>query len=64
LTTRESARPHGLTIRAHAADADRLEAGADRTVAGATTIGGDIEIVPVPGKSPGEIVSTCHAAAR
>jgi glyoxylase-like metal-dependent hydrolase (beta-lactamase superfamily II) len=46
---------YGLAVWAHAADADRLEAGADRTVAGATTIAGDIAVVPVPGKSPGEI---------
>jgi glyoxylase-like metal-dependent hydrolase (beta-lactamase superfamily II) len=46
---------YGLTAWAHEADADRLEAGADRTVAGRTTIAGAIEIVPVPGKSPGEI---------
>jgi len=46
---------YGLTVWAHEADADRLEAGADRTLAGATTIAGAIEIVPVPGKSPGEI---------
>jgi glyoxylase-like metal-dependent hydrolase (beta-lactamase superfamily II) len=44
-----------LAVWAHAADADRLEVGADRTVAGGTTIAGEIEIVPVPGKSPGEI---------
>jgi glyoxylase-like metal-dependent hydrolase (beta-lactamase superfamily II) len=46
---------YGLTVWAHQADADRLEAGADRTVAGRTTIAGDVEIVPVPGKSLGEI---------
>jgi glyoxylase-like metal-dependent hydrolase (beta-lactamase superfamily II) len=46
---------YGITIWAHEADADRLEAGADRTVSGRTTIAGEIEIVPVPGKSPGEI---------
>ena len=46
---------YGLTVWAHEADADWLEAGADRTVAGGTTIAGDIELVPVPGKSPGEI---------
>jgi glyoxylase-like metal-dependent hydrolase (beta-lactamase superfamily II) len=46
---------YGLTVWAHEADADRLEAGADRTLAGRTTIAGAIEIVPVPGKSPGEI---------
>jgi glyoxylase-like metal-dependent hydrolase (beta-lactamase superfamily II) len=46
---------YGLTVWAHAADADRLEAGADERVTGGTTIAGAIEIVPVPGKSPGEI---------
>jgi hypothetical protein len=46
---------YGLTVWAHAADADRLEAGADERVTGGTTIAGDVEIVPVPGKSPGEI---------
>jgi glyoxylase-like metal-dependent hydrolase (beta-lactamase superfamily II) len=46
---------YGLTVWAHAADADRLDVGADRTLAGGTTIAGAIEIVPVPGKSPGEI---------
>ena len=46
---------YGLTVWAHEADADGLEAGADRTVAGHTTIAGAIEVVPVPGKSPGEI---------
>jgi glyoxylase-like metal-dependent hydrolase (beta-lactamase superfamily II) len=46
---------YGLTVWAHEADAGRLEAGADRTLGGHTKIAGDIEIVPVPGKSPGEI---------
>jgi glyoxylase-like metal-dependent hydrolase (beta-lactamase superfamily II) len=46
---------YGLAIWAHEADADRLEAGADETVSGRTTIAGEIEVVPVPGKSPGEI---------
>jgi glyoxylase-like metal-dependent hydrolase (beta-lactamase superfamily II) len=46
---------YGLTVWAHEADADRLEAGADRVVAGNMTIAGDIQIVAVPGKSPGEI---------
>jgi glyoxylase-like metal-dependent hydrolase (beta-lactamase superfamily II) len=46
---------YGVAVWAHAADADRLEAGADRTLAGGTTIAGDIQVVPVPGKSPGEI---------
>jgi glyoxylase-like metal-dependent hydrolase (beta-lactamase superfamily II) len=46
---------YGLTVWAHEADAGRLEAGADRTLAGAMTIAGVIEVVPVPGKSPGEV---------
>lgn len=46
---------YGLSVWAHEADADRLEAGADRTVAARSTLAGGIEIVPVPGKSPGEI---------
>jgi glyoxylase-like metal-dependent hydrolase (beta-lactamase superfamily II) len=46
---------YGVTVWAHESDADRLEVGADRTVAGAAKVAGDIEIVPVPGKSPGEI---------
>jgi glyoxylase-like metal-dependent hydrolase (beta-lactamase superfamily II) len=46
---------YGLTICAHKGRCRPAGAGADRTVAGATSIAGDIEIVPVPGKSPGEI---------
>jgi glyoxylase-like metal-dependent hydrolase (beta-lactamase superfamily II) len=46
---------YGVTVWAHEADAGRLEAGADRTLAGAMTIAGVIEVVPVPGKSPGEV---------
>jgi glyoxylase-like metal-dependent hydrolase (beta-lactamase superfamily II) len=46
---------YGLTVWAHEADSGRLEAGADRTLAGHTKIAGDIAVVPVPGKSPGEI---------
>jgi hypothetical protein len=42
---------YGLSVWAHEADAGRLEVGADETVAGPTTIAGEIEIVPVPGKS-------------
>jgi glyoxylase-like metal-dependent hydrolase (beta-lactamase superfamily II) len=46
---------YGLTFSAHEADADRLEPGPDRTVTGGTTIAGEIEIVLLPRKSPGEI---------
>jgi glyoxylase-like metal-dependent hydrolase (beta-lactamase superfamily II) len=46
---------YGLTVWAHEADAGRLEAGADGMVRGGETIPGDIEVIHVPGKSPGEI---------
>jgi glyoxylase-like metal-dependent hydrolase (beta-lactamase superfamily II) len=46
---------YGLTVSAHEADADRLAAGADRTLRGGEIIAGEIEVVHVPGKSPGEI---------
>jgi glyoxylase-like metal-dependent hydrolase (beta-lactamase superfamily II) len=46
---------YGLPVWAHQADADRLEAGADRTLDGRATIAGGVEVLPVPGKSPGEI---------
>jgi glyoxylase-like metal-dependent hydrolase (beta-lactamase superfamily II) len=46
---------YGLAVWAHEADAERLEAHADRTVRGGETIPGEIEVVHVPGKSPGEI---------
>jgi glyoxylase-like metal-dependent hydrolase (beta-lactamase superfamily II) len=46
---------YGVTVWAHEADADRLEAGADATVRGDERLPGDVQIVHVPGKSPGEI---------
>jgi glyoxylase-like metal-dependent hydrolase (beta-lactamase superfamily II) len=46
---------YGLTVWAHEADAEQLEAGADRTLRGGETIPGEIEVVHAPGKSPGEI---------
>jgi glyoxylase-like metal-dependent hydrolase (beta-lactamase superfamily II) len=46
---------YGLSVFAHEADADRLEAGADQTVRGDERLPGDIELIHVPGKSPGEI---------
>jgi hypothetical protein len=55
---------YGLTVWAHEADAHRLQAGADRTVAGATTIAGDVEIVPVPGSRRARSPSISRAAAR
>jgi glyoxylase-like metal-dependent hydrolase (beta-lactamase superfamily II) len=46
---------YGVTVSAHEADVDRLAAGADQTVRGGEIIAGEIEVVHVPGKSPGEI---------
>src|SRR4051794_5886578 len=46
---------YGTTVYAHEADADRLEAGADSTVHGDERLPGEIQLVHVPGKSPGEI---------
>jgi glyoxylase-like metal-dependent hydrolase (beta-lactamase superfamily II) len=46
---------YGITVWVHEADADRLEAGADATVRGGELLAGDVQIVHVPGKSPGEI---------
>ena len=46
---------YGLKVSAHEADAERLEAGADATVHGGERLPGEIELIHVPGKSPGEI---------
>jgi glyoxylase-like metal-dependent hydrolase (beta-lactamase superfamily II) len=46
---------YGLTVWAHEADAERLEAGADRTVRGDEQLAGGVQLIHVPGKSPGEI---------
>jgi glyoxylase-like metal-dependent hydrolase (beta-lactamase superfamily II) len=46
---------YGTTVHVHEADAERLEAGADATVRGGEHLPGDIELIHVPGKSPGEI---------
>jgi hypothetical protein len=55
---------YGLSVWAHEADADRLEVGANKTVAAPTTIAGGIEIVRVPGESPGEIAFYLPRVAR
>jgi glyoxylase-like metal-dependent hydrolase (beta-lactamase superfamily II) len=44
-----------VPVRMHAADAEQAEVGVDETVRAGTTIGDEIEVVHVPGKSPGEI---------
>jgi len=46
---------YGVTVHAHEADAGRLEAGADQTVRGDERLPGDVQLIHVPGKSPGEI---------
>lgn len=46
---------YGLNVSAHEADAERVEAGADQTVRGDERLPGDIQLIHVPGKSPGEI---------
>jgi len=46
---------YGLQVVAHEADAGRLEAGADVTVHGDERLPGDVRMIHVPGKSPGEI---------
>jgi glyoxylase-like metal-dependent hydrolase (beta-lactamase superfamily II) len=46
---------YGTTVYAHEADAERLDAGADQTVRGGERLPGEIELIHVPGKSPGEI---------
>jgi len=46
---------YGLKVVVHEADAERLETGADQTVHGDERLPGDIQLIHVPGKSPGEI---------
>ena len=46
---------YGVSIYAHEADAGRLEAGADATLRGDEALPGEIRLVHVPGKSPGEL---------
>ena len=46
---------YDVEVWAHEGDARQLAGGADRTVRDGETIAGQIEIVHVPGKSPGEI---------
>ena len=46
---------YGVKVSAHEADAERLEAGADRTVHGDELLPGEIRLIHVPGKSPGEV---------
>ena len=53
---------YGAPVRAHDGDAARAEVEVDDPLNGGETIAGDVEIVHVPGKSPGEIA--LHVPAR
>ena len=46
---------YGAPLRIHERDAERAEATVQETVRGSETIGGEVVIVHVPGKSPGEV---------
>lgn len=48
-------RRYGTLVWAHDQDAERLEAGADRTLREEAPVQGEIQVVHVPGKSPGEV---------
>lgn len=46
---------YSVPVRAHAADASRLSGAVDETLQGGEAIGSTVEVIHVPGKSPGEI---------
>ena len=46
---------YGTPVRIHGADAEQAEVEADETLDGGETVAGEIELVGVPGKSPGEL---------
>jgi glyoxylase-like metal-dependent hydrolase (beta-lactamase superfamily II) len=48
-------RRYGVPVRAHASDADRLATPPDETLNGGESIGQTVEVIHVPGKSPGEV---------
>ena len=52
---------YGAAVRMHEADAERAQVDVDETVKGGESVGGELTIVDVPGKSPGEIA--LHAPA-
>ena len=53
---------YAVPVRAHADDAGRLAVEADETQAPGPIAGGELEVVHVPGKSPGELAF--HVPAR
>lgn len=46
---------YGVPVRIHERDAEAAEVRADETVTGAETVAGELTLVHVPGKSPGEL---------
>jgi glyoxylase-like metal-dependent hydrolase (beta-lactamase superfamily II) len=46
---------YGALVYVHEADTDKLEARADQTLRGDERLPGDIQLIHVPGKSPGEV---------
>ena len=46
---------YGAPVRIHELDAERAEARVGETVTGGETVGGQVVLVHVPGKSPGEV---------
>jgi glyoxylase-like metal-dependent hydrolase (beta-lactamase superfamily II) len=53
---------YGIPVRIHRDDAAAAEVDADETLAGDESVGNDLRLVGVPGKSPGEIA--CHLPER
>jgi glyoxylase-like metal-dependent hydrolase (beta-lactamase superfamily II) len=53
---------YGIPVRIHRDDAAQAKVDADETLTGEESVGDDIRLVGVPGKSPGEIA--CHLPSR
>jgi glyoxylase-like metal-dependent hydrolase (beta-lactamase superfamily II) len=53
---------YGARVRIHERDAERADVDADDLMSGGETVAGEVELVHVPGKSPGEIA--LHVPAR
>jgi len=53
---------YGVPVRMHGQDSERAEVDVDETLSGGETVAEGIEVVSVPGKSPGEIAF--HIPAR
>lgn len=46
---------YGIPVKVHEGDAERAEVDADERLSGGETVAGEVQVVHVPGKSPGEI---------